>query len=273
VTWRAPLESGAESPCASDALGELSFDENGTPFSRRYGDVYHSASGGPAQATEVFLAGNALPERWRAKDRFTVVETGFGLGLNFLTTWKAWREDTAACRELVYVSVEKHPLSAEELARVHAAWPEFADLSEALRRRWPPARSGIHSVELEENLSLHLGFGCAADVLRVLEEKSLQADAFYLDGFSPAKNPELWTPEICAALARLAAPDATLATWSVAASVRAALTAAGFSVEKRPGFGGKRQRLTGIRNQETGIRDQMKTDRVFVDSLRWRSRR
>jgi tRNA 5-methylaminomethyl-2-thiouridine biosynthesis bifunctional protein len=250
---RAP-SSDAESPGAD---AELSFDENGTPFSRRYGDVYHSASGGPAQATQVFLAGNALPERWRTKDRFTVVETGFGLGLNFLATWKAWREDTAACRELVYVSVEKHPLTAEELVRAHAAWPEFADLSEALRRRWPPAPSGILRVEPEKNLSLHLGFGCAADVLPALEEKGVQADAFYLDGFSPAKNPELWTPELCAALARLAAPDATLATWSVAASVRAALTAAGFSVEKRPGFGGKRHRLAGIRYQETGIRDQI----------------
>jgi tRNA 5-methylaminomethyl-2-thiouridine biosynthesis bifunctional protein len=221
---------------------EISFDENGTPFSRRYGDVYHSASGGPAQAVEVFLSGNALPERWRGKDRFTLLETGFGLGINFLATWKTWREDKAACRELCYVSIEKHPLSAEELARAHAASPEFRFLSERFLRQWPATCLGIHRLELEAGLELHLCFGDAADLLPSLEVK---VDAFYLDGFSPSKNPELWTPEICHELARLAAPDARLATWTVAGSVRTALTAADFSVEKRPGFGGKRHRLTG----------------------------
>jgi tRNA 5-methylaminomethyl-2-thiouridine biosynthesis bifunctional protein len=238
--------------------GELSFDENGTPFSRRYGDIYHSASGGPAQAVEVFLSGNALPERWRGKARFTLLETGFGLGLNFLSTWRAWREDGAACGELVYLSIEKHPLSAEELARAHAAWPEFRVLSESFLRRWPAARAGIHRIEPEAGLALHLCFGDAAELLPSLEAK---VDAFYLDGFSPSKNPELWTPEICRDLARLAAPDARLATWSVAGSVRAALTAAGFSVEKCRGFGGKRHRLTGSKKQKA---EEEKESACFV---------
>ncbi|MDR1367223.1 MAG: tRNA (5-methylaminomethyl-2-thiouridine)(34)-methyltransferase MnmD [Candidatus Accumulibacter sp.] len=241
-TKNPPQASGGK-PVAQS--GELSFDENGTPFSKRYDDIYHSVSGGPAQAVDVFLAGNALPGRWRAKNRFTVLETGFGLGLNFLATWKAWREDEAACHELSYLSIEKHPLTVEELAQAHALWPEFSALSEKLRRRWPPVPTGTLIDESEARLSLHLYFGDAVDILPILEKKAVKADVFYLDGFSPSKNPELWTPEICRHLARLAAPDATLATWTVAGSVCAALAAAGFSVEKQPGFGRKRHRLTG----------------------------
>ncbi|MDR2507314.1 MAG: tRNA (5-methylaminomethyl-2-thiouridine)(34)-methyltransferase MnmD [Candidatus Accumulibacter sp.] len=220
----------------------LGFDENGTPFSGLYGDVYHSIAGGPEQAEQVFLTGNSLPERWRSKKHFVILETGFGLGLNFLVAWKAWRGDVRSSRELDYFSIEKHPLTTGELGRVHAAWQKFHPLSEILLRQWPPATSGIHRLEPEAGLALHLCFGDAAALLPVMD---IKADAFYLDGFSPSRNPELWTPEIFRSLARCAAPDATLATWSVAGHVRAALTAAGFAVEKHPGFGGKRHRLSG----------------------------
>jgi tRNA 5-methylaminomethyl-2-thiouridine biosynthesis bifunctional protein len=222
---------------------QLTLDANGTPMSMAYGDVYHSAAGGQAQARHVFLAGNQLPERWRKREHFCVVETGFGLGLNFLTTWQAWQGDPQACTTLHFVSFEKHPFTAADLRRAHAGWPEFAPLSAELLSVWPAAVAGEHRLELAGGrIVLRLVFGDASEAL---PRTAATADAFYLDGFSPALNPELWSPEVCRALARLAVPGATLATWSVAGSVRRALAQAGFRVEKRPGFAGKRQMLVG----------------------------
>ena len=221
----------------------LILDSNGTPVSAIYGDIYHSAAGGCAQARHVFLAGNELPGRWQERDSFVILETGFGLGLNFLATWRAWQEDPLRCRELQFISLEKHPLSADDLVRAHAVWPDFVRCSEELGRCWPPLLRGEHRLEFEGGrvlLRLILG-----DALEELPKLDASVDAFYLDGFSPAKNPELWSSELCSSLARLAAPGATLATWSVAGSVRRALTAACFSVRRCPGFAGKRQMLIG----------------------------
>ncbi|MDR1647973.1 MAG: bifunctional tRNA (5-methylaminomethyl-2-thiouridine)(34)-methyltransferase MnmD/FAD-dependent 5-carboxymethylaminomethyl-2-thiouridine(34) oxidoreductase MnmC, partial [Zoogloeaceae bacterium] len=228
-------------------MPELSFTPDGTPYSSRYDDVYHTCHGGLGQARHVFLGGNGLPERWRGRERFVILETGFGLGLNFLATWAAWREDAQAAERLHFVSVEKHPLARSELEKAHAALrtdaPELAPLAAGLREHWPLATPGIHRLFFARGrLVLTLVFGDAATTLKKLV---LAADALYLDGFSPAKNPDLWTPEICWALARLAAPGATLATWSVSGTLRAALAANAFDVEKRPGFSGKRQMLVG----------------------------
>ncbi len=216
---------------------------DGTPFSSAYGDVYHSAHGGPAQSRHVFLAGNDLPTRWQGRERFVILETGFGLGLNFLVTWAIWQADSQRCRRLHFVSVEKHPFAAADLQAAQAAWPEFAALAAELRERWPPLVPGVHRLNLAGGrVILTLVFGDAAEVLRKIDA---EVDAFYLDGFSPAKNPELWSAPLCRALARLAAPGATLATWSVAGGVREALAAAEFDLEKRPGFAGKREMLVG----------------------------
>lgn len=221
----------------------LEFDPAGTPCSSAYGDVYHSADGGLGQARHVFLAGNGLPARWAGRRRFVIVETGFGLGLNFLATWAAWREDAARCERLFFVSCEKHPFRAEDLARLQAAWPQFAAMSAELRANWPALTPGFHRLHLDDGrVILTLLFGEAAECLAELEAK---ADAIYLDGFSPDRNPELWSPRIFHLLARLAAPGATLATWSVAGQVREGLTHAGFAVGKAEGFGGKRQMLVG----------------------------
>ncbi len=224
-------------------LARLEFDMDGTPVSEAYGDVYHSAAGGYAQAQHVFLAGNGLPERWQGRAQFTILETGFGLGVNFLATWTAWKNDPHACGELHFVSLEKHPFSAADLAIAHAAWNGFSGLSAQLREQWPVLAPGAHRVCLNEGrVILELVFGDAVDTLPTLDAA---VDAFYLDGFSPAKNPELWSPELCGSLARLARPEATLATWSVAGQVRQALANAGFAVKKRPGFANKRQMLVG----------------------------
>ena len=219
----------------------LEFAPDGTPYSAAFGDIYHSADGGPGQARHVFLGGNDLPGRWQGRDRFVILETGFGLGLNFLATWQAWRDDPQRCRRLHFVALEKHPFTAADLAVAQQAWPEFAALAGELQRRWPLPTAGMHRLYFaQDQLVLTLLFGDASRQLRNIDAS---VDAFYLDGFAPAKNPELWTPEFCKGLARLAAPAATLATWSIAARLRAALAAAEFDAERRPGFARKPEML------------------------------
>ncbi|MCX7897860.1 MAG: bifunctional tRNA (5-methylaminomethyl-2-thiouridine)(34)-methyltransferase MnmD/FAD-dependent 5-carboxymethylaminomethyl-2-thiouridine(34) oxidoreductase MnmC [Rhodocyclaceae bacterium] len=221
---------------------ELTFDENGTPYSSTFGDVYHSAGGGLAQARHVFLAGNGLPARWRGKDTFVILETGFGFGLNFLATWQAWHGDPTRPRRLHYLSIEKHPFRAKDLARFYGREPELAPFSRQLIAAWPSLVSGYHRLHFEaEGVILTLIF---ADVREALPDLAARVDAFYLDGFAPTRNPEMWSAALCADLAWLAAKGATCATWCVAGNVRRALTAAGFSVEKQAGFGGKKEMLT-----------------------------
>jgi tRNA 5-methylaminomethyl-2-thiouridine biosynthesis bifunctional protein len=221
----------------------LAFQES-TPFSETYGDVYHSAAGGPAQAEHVFLNGNALPARWAGRERFVILETGFGFGLNFLVTWRAWRRDPNRCARLHYVAIEKHPFSLHDLRTLHARYPEFEREAAELHSVWPMLVPGAHRVEFR-GVVLTLFF---ADI-KVARDLRLAADAFYLDGFAPAKNPDMWSPQLMRSLSRLAAPGATAATWSVATPVRSALEATGFAVEKRAGFGHKREMLvaTNIR--------------------------
>src|SRR3954462_3464544 len=153
-----------------------------TPYSTAYGDVYHSAGGGPAQARHVFLAGNGLPERWAQRERFIILETGFGLGLNFLVTWRAWRDDPARCGRLHYVSVEKHPFRLADLRLLHARYPQLAREAAELQASWPVLVPGTHRIELDGGklvLTLHF------DDVKVLRELSFAADAIYLDGFAP----------------------------------------------------------------------------------------
>jgi tRNA 5-methylaminomethyl-2-thiouridine biosynthesis bifunctional protein len=219
----------------------LAYDAAGTPFSPEYGDIYHSADSGPGQARHVFLGGNGLPARWAGARVFTIVETGFGLGLNFLATWQAWRADLARPGRLHFVSVEKHPFTLEALTALLARYPEFAELAAALQAAWPLPLPGLHRLHFEgERVTLTLAL---ADVADVLPKLRLAADAFYLDGFAPDRNAEMWTPVVIKALARLARPGATLATYTTARSVRDTLSAAGFAPELRPGFGRKRNLL------------------------------
>jgi len=210
-----------------------------TPYSTAYGDVYHSARGGIAQARHVFLAGNELPARWARRERYVILETGFGFGLNFLVTWRAWKEDPHRCRRLHFVSVEKHPFPRAELRALHQRYPELKEEATALHADWPPLVSGAHRLEFGD-VVLTLFF---ADIA-VLRDVRASADAIYLDGFAPAKNPDMWTHQVMRAVSRVTASGATVATWSVAGGVRDALEATGFAVEKHAGFGGKREMLT-----------------------------
>src|SRR5215471_11959737 len=220
----------------------LDFDESGTPRSLEFGDVYHSASGS-GQARHVFLHGNGLPARWAGSRAFVIVELGFGLGLNFLATWDAWRTDPQRCARLHFVSIERHPFEAGDLATAHARYPEFPALSALLRFAWPALLPGCHRLHFNEGrVTLTLVF---ADVVDALSGLRFGADAFYLDGFTPDRNREMWSLATMRALSKLARPGATVATWSVAASVKESLSAAGFVVDKLPGFGAKREMLAG----------------------------
>ncbi|MEX3823567.1 bifunctional tRNA (5-methylaminomethyl-2-thiouridine)(34)-methyltransferase MnmD/FAD-dependent 5-carboxymethylaminomethyl-2-thiouridine(34) oxidoreductase MnmC [Paraburkholderia sp. BR14262] len=224
----------------------LAFREDGTPFSPIYGDVYHSTAGAFAQAQAVFLRGNALPQRWQDRRIFTVVETGFGMGVNFLATWSAWRDDPARCERLHFVSVEKHPFARNDLKSALdavVAHAREAPLAHELVNAWPMLVPGTHRLEFEGGrVTLTLAFG---DALEVFPKMWMRADAIYLDGFAPAKNPDLWSPVIFKALARIAGEDATFATWSSSGDVKRALEQNGFEFRKVEGFNGKWAMLVG----------------------------
>jgi tRNA 5-methylaminomethyl-2-thiouridine biosynthesis bifunctional protein len=224
----------------------LAFRDDGTPFSPAYDDIYHSAAGAFAQARHVFLRGNGLPERWRGRRLMTIVETGFGIGGNFLATWAAWRADPDRCERLAFVSIEKHPFRTEDLRALHArivADATIAPLAAQLADAWPMLTPGLHRLEFEGGrVTLTIAFG---DALALLPKLWLRADAFYLDGFSPAKNADIWSPAVFKSLARLASEGATLATYTCAGHVRRALQEAGFDCSKAEGFAGKRAMLVG----------------------------
>jgi len=216
--------------------------KDGVPYSTAYGDIYHSADGGAGQARHVFLQGCGLPAAWAHRASFVVLETGFGTGLNFLATWAAWRADPDRPARLHFLSVEKHPFRAEDLAQLHALWPEFSLLSKELLASWPVLTPGFHRLSLDGGrVQLTLMLGDAADCLPQLQAR---VDAFYLDGFAPDCNADLWQPGLFDALARLARPGALAATYTVAAPVRQGLTQAGFACEKRAGYGRKRHCLS-----------------------------
>ena len=222
---------------------QATFDASGILRSAQFDDVYASSHGALSQARHVFLGGNDLPARWRNCSRFTVVETGFGAGLNFLATWQAMRDEAPAGMRLHFVSVDKHPFTRADLTRIHDRHPEMSGLSSALQSRYPALLPGFHRLHFDGGrVTLTLLFGEALTMLRQLRAR---VDAFYLDGFAPAKNPDLWSGEIFSELARLANPEATFATYTVAAAVCNGLTQAGFTIAKRPGFASKREMLCG----------------------------
>ncbi|BCL75235.1 tRNA 5-methylaminomethyl-2-thiouridine biosynthesis bifunctional protein MnmC [Jeongeupia sp. HS-3] len=221
----------------------LELNDHGVPYSSQYDDAYHSPDGGIGQAEHVFLGGNGLPGRWQGREVFTIVETGFGQGLSFLVTWAAWRADPQACARLHFVSVERHPFGRDDLATLLARYPQFADMAAELLAQWPELTPGFHRLRLAQGrVTLTLLFG---DVLEVLPQLEARADAIYLDGFSPSKNPELWSPAVFKQLWRLSHAQTTLATYTAAGAVRRSLNECGFAVAKSKGYGSKWQMLRG----------------------------
>ena len=208
---------------------DLDWRDGTVPVSRRFDDPYYSLEDGLAETRHVFLDGNDLPARLH--DGFHIAELGFGTGLNLLVTWAAWR---AAARpgRLRFTSFEAFPLAPADMARAHRAFPELAPLSDALIAGLEDDRA-----EIAPDLTLSLIRG---DARQTLPAWGYQADAWYLDGFAPAKNPELWQPDLLAEIAAHTAPGGTAATYTAAGHVRRALSAAGFEVTRTPGHGRKR---------------------------------
>ena len=230
----------------------IDWSDAAAPFAPDFDDVYHAREGALAQARHVFLGGNRLPQRWRGRERFAVFETGFGLGNNFLATWAAWRDDPQRCSRLVYASIDKHPPTAGDMARAHEASQPSPSLAQSLVARWPLLTPNLHRIAFDDGrVELLLLF---ADVADAIGEMVGSFDAFYLDGFAPARNPAMWQPRVFAALGRRAAPGATAATWSVAREVRDGLAATGFVVERAAGFGGKREMTVAAFAPRHGVR-------------------
>jgi tRNA 5-methylaminomethyl-2-thiouridine biosynthesis bifunctional protein len=225
-------------------VGPLEWTADGRPRSRLYGDVYFSAEDGLAESRAVFLAGCGLPERWAGRRRFVVGELGFGTGLNIAALLDLWRRARPAGARLHVFSIEAHPMAAAEAARALGRWPELAPAARPLLARWPGRARGFHRVDLPDGVILDLAVMDAAAALRRWPGR---ADAWFLDGFSPALNPAMWTDEVLALVAARSAPGAQAATFTVAGQVRRGLAAAGFDVAKRPGFGRKRERLEARR--------------------------
>ncbi|GAB3364586.1 MULTISPECIES: bifunctional tRNA (5-methylaminomethyl-2-thiouridine)(34)-methyltransferase MnmC2/FAD-dependent 5-carboxymethylaminomethyl-2-thiouridine(34) oxidoreductase MnmC1 [Giesbergeria] len=216
--------------------------DDGTPYSPRFGDRYHSEQGmGLAQARGVFLQGCGLPEEWAGQAQWRILETGFGFGLNFLVTWAAWRADPQRPTLLHFVSLEAWPVAADDLLRVARTHPELAELAQALAAQYWGLLPGVHRLAFDGGrVLLTLCIGDAPTLLRAPE---WTVDAVYLDGFSPACNPELWSLQTLKAIARCCRRGTRLATWTVARSVRDALTQCGFTVAKVPGIPPKRHNV------------------------------
>jgi len=212
--------------------------------SRRFDDVYFSAVDGLAESRAVFLRGCGLPERWAGRGRFVVGELGFGTGLNVLALLDLWRNTRPPDARLHIFSVEAFPLAQDEARRALAAWPDIGDLAEALTRDWPAGRPGFHRLDFPAlGATLDLAVAEAAEALQAWDGR---ADAWFLDGFAPARNPQMWRQPLLDLVAARSAPSARLATFTVAGSVRRGLAQAGFEVAKRPGFGRKRERLEAV---------------------------
>jgi tRNA 5-methylaminomethyl-2-thiouridine biosynthesis bifunctional protein len=217
---------------------------DGVPRSARFGDIYHSESGAAAQARHVFLGGCELPAAWAGLPQWRILETGFGFGLNFLTTWQAWRTDPARCRMLHFVSIEAYPVSRDDLLRAAAHSPELRALAEELAAQWHGLLPGFHRLWFDAGRVLLTL--CIGDVQAMLRAQRFEADSIFLDGFSPERNPRMWSDETLKAVSRFARRGARIATWSVARAVRDALAQYGFQLEKTPGLPPKRDCLRGI---------------------------
>ena len=225
---------------------QLDWDDQGRPHSRVFDDVYFSDQSGLDETRYVFLQQNRLQERFAALPaggRLVIGETGFGTGLNFLCAWQLFEQHAVAGARLHFVSVEKYPLSHADLQRALALWPELAPFAEQLLAHYIAIHQGFQRLVLDNGrVTLTLLIG---DALEQLPQLDAQIDAWFLDGFAPAKNPEMWSAELFAELARLAAPGSTISTFTSTGWVRRLINAAGFKMKRTPGIGHKWEILRG----------------------------
>lgn len=220
------------------------------PFSAEFNDVYFSSDNGLAETEYVFLQGNQLAARWKQADlkQFTIVETGFGSGLNFLCVAKLWLTCAPKDARLHFISIEKYPLSLADMTETSRMWPTLNALNSDFLTLYQTLIAQNASTEKsgdlgKNNINLTLLIG---DISHCLEMINKNIDAWFLDGFSPAKNPDMWSQQLFGKMAELANPHTTFSTFTASSLVRRGLIKAGFHVSKQTGFGKKREMLTGM---------------------------
>lgn len=226
-----------------DNTHALEWDETGQPRSTEFGDQFYSREDGRAECAHVFIAGNGLPARWRDAEQFHVAELGFGTGLNFVETWRQWIACRTAGQQLSFTSFEAYPMAANDMARALSRWPELGPLAAIFIEKWGGTGPDQH-ILLDSQTVLKVESGQALDRVSSWNES---ADAWYLDGFSPARNPDMWSAELLQAVYDHTRRGGSFATYAAAGWVRRNLAAAGFSIERKPGFGSKREMLAGIK--------------------------
>lgn len=223
---------------------------DGQPYASTFQDVYFSTDNGLEETKFVFLTQNDLGARFKSlhitsphNTSFTIAETGFGTGLNFLSTWQLWLAQAPLNSHLHFVSIEKYPLNIDDLRLALAYWPTLTIFSQQLLAQYQHLSHGLHQLTFANgNVTLSLYIG---DVAEMLPQINTQVDAWFLDGFSPAKNPDMWSATLFQNMARLSHVNTTFATFTSAGDVRRGLHAVGFQVKKIAGFGKKREMLRG----------------------------
>lgn len=218
--------------------------KNGTPLSNTFEDIYFSAEDGTAESRYNFIEGNQLPQRFSelSNQSFTIIETGFGTGLNFLLTAQLWQQAADSSQHLHYISTEKHPILAAKLAAIYNVNQWNNEITQSLLAAYPTLETGQYTLQITPNIRLVLLWG---DSVAQLAQYDCSANAFFLDGFAPSKNPDMWSPDLFRLMRKRSAKHATFATFTAAGHVRRGLADAGFLVKKQKGFGRKRERLIG----------------------------
>lgn len=236
---------------------KIYFNQENTPVSDKFDDVYFSNQDGLAETHYVFLEGNQLWERWvhYQEAHFVIAETGFGTGLNFFAVTTLFREfrqkyPDSPLKRLYFISFEKYPLSLDALQQAHLAYPQFSHLAQHLQQHWLNPIQGCYRFHFDE-ITLDLWFGDVAENLPQLGDyMNGKIDAWFLDGFAPSKNPDMWNEQLYQQMFRFTKPQGTFATFTAASAVRKGLENAGFNIKKRKGFGKKRECLSGQKTHE-----------------------
>ncbi len=231
----------------------LDWADDGTPIAADIGDVYFSKEGGLDETRAVFLTACGLPDRWQGRAQFTVAELGFGTGLNLLALWQLWQNHrpTPDAR-LDFISFEGFPLAREDAERALYQWPEIKAFSDCLLANWPVRARGVQSIPLADGVRLIIHID---EIAKALPNSRFRADAWFLDGFAPSKNGEMWAETLYPLIRDRCEPGAYIGTYTVAGAVRRGLSAAGFEVSKQSGFGRKRERLQAIAPKEKTYAD------------------
>lgn len=221
----------------------ITWSESGVPKSELFGDYYFSLKGAVNERRTVFLEGNNLPANWTDHTTFNIGETGFGTGLSFLLTAQLWQNTKSLKDHLHYYSFEKYPLTPAQWKQAAAAWPELENLHPLLMKVIGDLKKGWNTLFFSPQITLHLFIGDVCEGLKSLQAK---VNCWYLDGFSPAKNPDMWSDELLGLVASHTQPKGTIATYTAMGRLQRTLKSLGFAVTKQKGFAGKRERICAV---------------------------